>query len=220
MTGFFVTSRTARVTAVCAEGGSAAVDVGAGDIYLQPAHLLFAVQLAADLSVFLYGKAADVGHHRLVKDLPQTGQLLPDDGLHTGVLQPHGVQQAPGVFSDAGGGVSVPGGERRPLEGEGAQTVDVVDPGKFIPVAEGTAGGDDGVLQRQTAEGDGGIYHTISSLRRTGPSLQMRLWPYLVRQVQPMQAPKPQPMRSSKLNCPSVRQRCHTAWSMASGPQV
>ena len=196
------------------------MDVGAGDIHLQPAYLLRPVQLPAYLGVFLYGKTADVGHYRLVKDLPQTGQLLPDDGLHTGVLQPHRVQQAPGVLSDAGGGVSVPGGERRPLEGEGPQTVDVVDLCKFIPIAEGAAGGDDGILQRQAAEGDGGIYHTISSLRRTGPSLQMRLWPYLVRQVQPMQAPNPQPMRSSKLNCPSVRQRCHTAWSMASGPQV
>ena len=196
------------------------MDVGAGDVHLQPAYLLRPVQLSAYLGVFLYGKATDVGHHRFVKDLPQTGQLLPDDGLHTGVLQPRGVQQAPGVLSDAGGGVSVPGGERRPLEGEGPQTVDVVELGELVSIAEGAAGGDDGILQRQAAEGDGGIYHTISSLRRTGPSLQMRLWPYLVRQVQPMQAPKPQPMRSSKLNCPSVRQRCHTAWSMASGPQV
>ena len=44
------------------------------------------------------------------------------------------------------------------------------------------------------------IYHIISSLTSTGPSRQILLLPYLVLQEQPMQAPKPQPMRSSKLN--------------------
>mgnify|MGYP000152188269 CR=1 FL=1 len=34
------------------------------------------------------------------------------------------------------------------------------------------------------------------------------------------EAPKPAAHALFKLNCPSVRQRCHTAWSMASGPQV
>ena len=41
---------------------------------------------------------------------------------------------------------------------------------------------------------------TIKKMSITGPSLQIRLLPYLVLQEQPMQAPKPQPMRSSKLN--------------------
>ena len=86
------------------------------------------------------------------------------------------------------------------FEGEGAQTVDVIQLCKLVAVAKGTAGGDDGVIQRDAAELNPGIYHMISSFSSTGPSLQMRLLPYLVLQVQPMQAPKPQPMRSSKLN--------------------
>ena len=36
------------------EGRTAAMDIGTGDVYLQPAHLLLRVQLFADLSVFLY----------------------------------------------------------------------------------------------------------------------------------------------------------------------
>ena len=127
-------------------------------------------------------------------------QLLRDHRVHAGVLQTHGIDHAGGAVGDAGGGVAeagLPGGS---LEGEGAQHVDVVELGKLVAVAEGSAGGDQGVVQIQTAQMHFGIYHTISSFSSTGPSLQMRLLPYLVLQVQPMQAPKPQPMRSSKLN--------------------
>ena len=35
-----------------------------------------------------------------------------------------------------------------------------------------------------------------------------------------MQAPKPQPIRSSKLNWPEVLQSAYTALSIGSGPQV
>ena len=53
MTGFFVTALTALVTSAAAFGSvpkahAAAVDVGAGDVDLQPAHLLLRVQLFAD----------------------------------------------------------------------------------------------------------------------------------------------------------------------------
>ena len=43
-------------------------------------------------------------------------------------------------------------------------------------------------------------YHLISAYIITGPSVQMRLWPVIVSQVHPMQAPKPQPMRASNEN--------------------
>ena len=194
--------------------------VGAGDVDLQPAYLFLRRQQGAGLGVFLHREAAHVGHDRLVEHLPQPGQLLGDDGVRAGILQPHGVQQPAVVLRDAGGGVAEPGLAGGALEGEGAQHVDVVELRELIAVAEGTAGGDDGVIQPDTAEGDCRVYHRISSFCRTGPSLQMRLVPYFVRQLQPMQAPKPQPMRSSKLNCPEVPQCCHTARSMASGPQV
>ena len=42
----------------------------------------------------------------------------------------------------------------------------------------------------------------MSSFRNTGPSLQTRFGPLLVWMVQPTQAPKPQAIRASKLNCP------------------
>ena len=54
----------------------------------------------------------------------------------------------------------------------------------------------------------------------TGPSLQMRLLPVRVLQEQPMQAPKPQPMRSSKLIWPEVWLALYKAFSMGSGPQA
>ena len=81
-------------------------------------------------------------------------------------------------------------------------------------------GGDDGVVHLNAAEDHFCVHHTISSFSSTGPSLQMRLLPYFVSQEQPMQAPKPQPIRSSKLNWPEVLQASYTALSIGSGPQV
>ena len=62
MTGFLTASLTARVTAaaalrVGAEAHAAAVDVGAGDIDLQPADLRAGVELLADLDVFVHAKS-------------------------------------------------------------------------------------------------------------------------------------------------------------------
>ena len=85
------------------------------------------------------------------------------------------------------------------------------DSSKLIAKAEGAAGGDNGVVHLNTAEGHFCIHHTISSFSSTGPSLQIRLLPYFVLQEQPMQAPKPQPIRSSKLNWPEVLQALYTA---------
>ena len=196
------------------------MDVGAGDIDLQPAHLLLGVQLLADLGVFRHRKAADIGHHRLVKYLLELRQFRFDHRVHAGILQTHSVQQTAGVLRDAGRGIPEAGLPGRALEGKGAQHIDVVQLRKLIAKAEGAAGGDNGVVHLNTAEGHFCIHHTISSFSSTGPSLQIRLLPYFVLQEQPMQAPKPQPIRSSKLNWPEVLQALYTAFSIGSGPQV
>ena len=140
--------------------------------------------------------------------------------IHTGVLQAHRIEHAARALRDAGRGIAearLPGGS---LEGEGSQAVDVVELGKLAAVTEGAACGNHRIVQLNPAEVHAGIYHTISSFVSTGPSLQMRLLPYFVSQVQPMHAPKPQPMRSSKLYSPEVAARLYTAFSIGSGPQA
>ena len=155
-----------------------------------------------------------------MKYLLELRQLRFDYRVHAGVLQAHSVQQTARVLRDTGGGVSEAGLPGRTLERKGAQHIDVVQLRKLIAKAEGAAGGDDGVVHLNTAEGHFCIHHTISSFSSTGPSLQIRLLPYFVLQEQPMQAPKPQPIRSSKLNWPEVLQALYTAFSIGSGPQV
>ena len=155
-----------------------------------------------------------------MKYLLELWQLRFDHRVHAGVLQPHRVQKTARVLRDAGGGVSKAGLPGRALEREGAQHIDVVQLRELIAKAEGAAGGDDGVVHLNAAEGHFCVHHTISSFSSTGPSLQMRLLPYFVSQEQPMQAPKPQPIRSSKLNWPEVLQASYTALSIGSGPQV
>ena len=165
-------------------------------------------------------KAADVCHDRLVKNPPQRWQLLADHRVHTGILQADGIDHAVRTLRDARRGIAEARLQGRPLKRKTPQTVDIIKLRVFAAVAEGAAGRDHRVVKRDTAEFHFEIYHRISSLSSTGPSLQIRLLPYLVSQEQPMQAPKPQPMRSSKLYCPEVFATRSIARNIASGPQV
>ena len=160
-----------------AEAHAAAVDIGAADVHLQPAHLVTLVQLLAGNYIVLHGKAADIGHHLFVENLFQLGQFFLNHLVHARVLQAHGVDETGGAVGNAGGGVAEAGLPCGALEGEGAQDIDVVQLREFIAVAEGAAGGDHWVIQRDTAEGHAQVCHFISSFRSTGPSLQMRLTP-------------------------------------------
>ena len=125
-------------------------------------------------------------------------QLVSNHVLHAGVLQAHGVQHPIRRFGDAGGGVAKTGGKGGALKGEGAQAVDIVKFGKLLPVAKAPAGGNDGVIEPDPAQVHRQIHHSNSSFRNTGPSLHTRLGPNRVSMEQPMQAPKPQAMRSSR----------------------
>ena len=180
------------------------MDVGAGDIDLQPADLGLLIQRRAGVGVILHRKAADVGHHGLMEALGQAGQFLGNNLIHAGILQADGIDHARAALGDTGSGISETGILGSSLEGKATQTVDIIQLGELIAVAEGAAGGDDGVVHLDAAEGHASVTdylsHRISSLTSTGPSLQMRLLPVTVLQEQPMQAPKPHPMRSSKLN--------------------
>ena len=197
------------------------MNIGAADIDLQPAHLWLGIQLLAGIGVVLYAEAGDVGHHRLAEALGQPGQLPGNHSLHAGILQAHGVDHAAGALCNPGGGVAearLPGGS---LKGEGAQPVDVVQLSEFIAVAEGAGGGNHRVVQRDAAEANFGVHQKKTSSRgKTGPSLQTRLAPLLVWMEQPMQAPKPQPMRSSMLYCPAVETTVSMALNMGRGPQA
>ena len=183
-----------------AEGSAAAMDIRAGDVDLQPADLRLRVKPGADLGIFFHAEAAHIRHDRLVKHLFQLRQLVRDDRVHAGVLQPHCVEHSAGILGDARCGVAEARRTRRPLEGERAEHIDVIQLRKLPPVAKRAAGRDDGVFELDPAERYGCCGHTISSFVNTGPSLQTRLLPCVVSQVQPMHAPKPQPMRASRLS--------------------
>ena len=175
------------------------MDVGAGDVHLEPADLRAGVKLLADLDIFIERKAADVRHDGLAEHARELRKLLGDDRVHAGVLKTHGVEHTALHLSDARLGIAKARIARRSLKGERAEAVDIVEFCELVAVAEGTARGNDGVIEREGAERDVRIYHLISSLPNTGPSRQTRLGPFTVSIVQPMHAPKPQPMRASRL---------------------
>ena len=151
---------------------------------------------------------------------PQLGQLLGDYGVHAGILQADGVEHAAGCLRDARGGIAEARFAGRTLEGEGSQAIDIVIGRELMAVAEAAGGGDERVVELDPAERNAQSSHRISSFRNTGPSLQTRRGPFTVCFVQPMQAPKPQPMRTSKLSCPSAGLFSAAARSIASGPQA
>ena len=171
-----------------------------------------------------------------MKEALQARQLLGDHGVDAGILQPHGVDHPRLTFGDAGRGIAEARFARGALERERTEDVDVVKIPEFVAVSERTAGRNDRVVQLQTAQGDGHIrggfscrpilcnellsYHMISPFVNTGPSLQMRLLPYFVLHEQPMQAPKPHPIRSSNDSWPSCATESHNARSIGSGPQA
>ena len=158
-----------------AEAHAAAVDVGAADVDLQPAHLFLLVQSFAGVGVIRHGKAGDVGHDRFVKAGFQLREFFGNDLLHAGILQPHGVDHAACTLGNAGGGISEAGFFCGSLEGEGTEAVDVIQFGKFVAVTKGAGGGDDRIVQLNAAEIHAQASHKISSFFMTGPSLQMRL---------------------------------------------
>ena len=203
--------------------------VGTADVHFDDADLFFPVHPLGAGPVFLQGETADVGDQRFVENLPQMGQFLPAHRVQPRILQPHGIQHAVRAFRNAGQRISVTGFQRRSLERNGTQNVQVIQLCEFPAEPEGAAGRNHRIVQRNAGKRHTQsvlcifhpalLYHMISSRIRTGPSLQIRFVPYFVLQLHPIQAPKPQPMRSSKLNCPSSASG-QTARSIGSGPQA
>ena len=150
----------------------------------------------------------------------QLRQLLRQHPLHAGILQSYRVEHSGRALCNTGGRIAEAGFLGGTLEGEGPQAVDIVQFRELIAVAEGTAGRNHLIIQLNTRQIHPQIYHIISSFSSTGPSLQIRLLPYLVLQLHPIHAPNPQPIRSSKLSRPEVVVALYTAFSIGRGPQA
>ena len=209
---------------VGAEAHAAAMHIGAAHVELDDLHLLLGVDAAAGLGVFLHRETADVGHDRAPVDGSHLRQFLGDHAVDSGILEADGVEDAGGAFRHARQFVAEAGMKRGPLEGDGAEDVDVIPVGHLVAIAEAAAGGDHRVFESEVAEAGGQVdavhFHISSSLSKTGPSLQILLEPRVVSSEQHMQAPKPQPMRASRLSWPGMARREQSARSIGVGPQA
>ena len=201
------------------EGHATAMYVRAGDIDLEDTDLRHLAHGLGELYVLRDAEAGDVRHEWLMEVLPKLRKLLLDDLMHARVLEADGVDHAGRTLRDTRKLVAVTLLDGRSLEGDGAEDIEIIEIPVFLAVAEGSGGRNDRVCQFDARKLCRDIYHTISSHVKIGPSLQTRLKPCFVFLLQPMQAPKPQPMRASKLNCPSFT-LLYTAFSIGSGPQA
>ena len=107
------------------------------------------------MDVLLDGEAADIGDDGLAEDLPQLGQLMGDDMLHTGILQTHAVEHAVGALGDTGGGIAVAALRRGALEGQAAEQVNIVVGRELLTKAEGAAGRNHRIIQPHARKGNG-----------------------------------------------------------------
>ena len=196
------------------------MDVGTADVDFQEPDLVFLVEFLAGHHIVFDREAGDVRDGRFVEHLRKLREFLRDDFVDAGVLQAHRVDEALGAFGDARCGVSEPRFAGRALQGDAAEAVDVVKLCKLVAEAEGAACGDDRIVQFETGQGHVRVHHKTSSLISTGPSLQTLLFPFFVFMEQPIQAPNPQPIRSSKLYWPDVLATDSIALNIGRGPQV
>ena len=217
---------------ILTKGNTSLFDIRTGDVDFENFDLFFLRQQLDAVNVFLHRETADVGDNRLAEDFPQCGQFVRNHMLHAGILQADGIQHSVRAFRNARRRVAEARLQGRAFERKGSQAVYIIKFVKFSSVAESAARRNHRIIKADSAKLGGNIrfrsacgflfsiYHMISSLSKTGPSLQILLFPYFVLQEQPMQAPKPHPIRSSKLSCPEVFASASIAFSMASGPQA
>ena len=190
------------------------------DIDFEPADLLLTVEPFAGVGIFVNGKAADVRHHFFIKTLFELRELFAYNFVDAGILKPDGVYHAGGALRYSRGRIAEARLFRRALERKSPEAVYVIELSEFVSVAEGAGRRDNGIVELFAAKIHAQSAHIISSLSITGPSLQILLLPVSVLHEQPMHAPNPQPMRSSKLYCPGVFMILCIARNIGSGPQV
>ena len=196
------------------------MNIGTAHVDLQPAHLRLFIELFTGIGVVIHRKAAHVSHDRLIKAFFQLRQLLCDYLFHSRILQAYSVYHSRRTLGDTRSRISEARLLRSALERKGTEDIYVIQLCELISVPEGARSGDNGVIKLDTAQIHTQSAHSISSLFSTGPSLHIRLYPVSVLHEQPIQAPKPQPIRSSKLNCPEVLTALFSALNIGIGPQV
>ena len=153
---------------VAAELQSALGCVGAGDIQFVGGDAFAVVENLDRSFVVLAGVAEDVGQHNDVFQLPELRQLLCQERGRADVLEADGVEHA---------GSGLPQTRRRianhrfageTFDHESAQLVEVNDILKLDAVAEGAAGGDDGVLELDASKAHAKIQRRLAVLGGRG----------------------------------------------------
>ena len=138
-----------------AVGQTARLYVGAGDVHFDHVHPGPGQLLAHD-AILLRGVAGDVGDDLYV-EVAQEGQLLGNKGVHAGVLQPHGVEDAHGGLGDAGGGVALAGVQGQALGADTAQLAQVIKLAVLPAKAKGARGHHHRVLHGHPRQIDGEV---------------------------------------------------------------
>ena len=82
----------------------------------------------------------------------QGRKLLAEHRFRPGILKSDCVEHPERCFGDSRKGIALARKERGSLEGETPQNIQIIEFGEFLPIPEGAGSGNDGVIQRYTAE--------------------------------------------------------------------
>ena len=195
------------------------MDIGAGDIDLDDTDLIHGVYEGTAVGIFIDGKTADVGYDLLVENLRKGRKLFGDDCVDSRILEPDGIDEASAALGDSWSGISEARFSGGSFYGDGTEDVQIIDLCHLKAEPEGSAGRNDRIGKLEASKESSCVYHIISSLLKTGPSLQILFAPPVVRQVQPMHIPKPQPILSSRLSCAGADVAAQRAFIIGIGPQ-
>ena len=198
--------------------------IRAAYVDLKPSNLrsccLIGLKTSHRLHIVIYRKSAHICHYRLMENLCQLWKFLCNYRINSRVLKSHCIYHSVRTFCNSRCWISEARLQCGSFKGESSKTVYVVKFRKLVAVTEGAGSGNYRVVKCYAAKACLNIYHMISSLSRTGPSLQILLFPYFVLHEHPMQAPNPQPILSSKLYWPEVFAMPSIALNIGIGPQV
>ena len=149
-----------------AEGHSAGVNVGAGDVEFVGGDAFRIVETRDDLEIVADRVAENVDDDFALGVALHRREFLCEVVDDADILQADGVQHAGRGLDDARRGVAGHGFKRDTLGDEGAQAIESDDLFEFDAVAEGAAGGDDRVHQFNTGQRNShvGFHARVSSL--------------------------------------------------------
>ncbi len=211
--------------------------IGTAHVQFNDLHTRGSVDPAAALAILIERETTDIGYDRTVERTAHHRKFLLQDSIYAWVLKTYRIEHSRSTFGHSRERIAEAGMQSGPLERDGPEDIKVIESAHHVTVAETTACRNNRIFKTDSAKVylKTGIrqihifagaavavshFHISSSFLKAGPSIQILLLPPTVSTEQHTQAPKPQPMRASRLTSPGISRPRQTARNIGVGPHA